>query len=111
MDSRLMPPGCWRMPVVALIKHGDDVHGFFVEAAQAFLQRYHVIMHAEPKSSVCDVLLNLVTVLGGKTARVDKAGFMVLCRIDIDQQRRCLDFGACGCLSIGSAASRLRSAG
>ena len=58
-----------------------------MEAAQPFLQRCHAVVHAQPQPPAGDVLLDLVAVLGGKTARTDKAGFMVLCCINIDQQR------------------------
>ena len=72
-----------------LVEHGEDVDGLFMEAAQPFLQRCHAVVHAQPQPPVRDVLLYLVAVLGGKTARADKAGFMVLRCIDIDQQRGC----------------------
>ena len=72
-----------------LVEYGEDVDGLFMEAAKPFLQRCHAVMHAQPQPPVRDVLLDLVAVLRGKPACADKAGFMVLCRIDIDQQRRC----------------------
>ena len=61
--------------------------GFFVEAAKPFLQRCHAVMDAQPQPAVRDVLFDLVAVLGGKPARADDAGLMVLRRIDVDKQR------------------------